>query len=91
VRKTNAIIIAEIARLTADAATAAAVPGATVAITLYRNGYAYGSGSATTAADGTVTMWTGTTPGGCYTTTLRSVTATGYVWDGVTPANRFCK
>ena len=27
---------------------------------------------------------------GCYSTTIGSVVAAGYAWDGVTPANRFC-
>jgi hypothetical protein len=68
-----------------------ALAGTTISFTLYRNGYAYASGTGTTATDGTLTTWTGGTPAGCYTTALGSVTAPGYSWDAVTPANGFCK
>jgi hypothetical protein len=69
----------------------ATLPGAAISFTLYRNGYTWASGTGTTGSTGTLTMWTGNAPSGCYTTTVRSVTASGAVWDGVTPSNRFCK
>lgn len=67
------------------------VSGASVAIRLDRNGALYGTASGTTRTDGKVTFKATNAPSGCYTTTVTSVTASGLSWDGVTPANQFCK
>ena len=67
------------------------VSGATVTITLYRNGVGYSTGSGKTTSTGRATFALLFAPAGCYTTTVTAVTAAGYSWDGVTPANQFCK
>ena len=68
-----------------------AVAGATVSISLNRNGSLYASATGTTGADGRVTFRATNAPSGCYTTTVTNVSAQGLTWDGVTPANSFCK
>jgi hypothetical protein len=65
-----------------------AIPGATVGYRITRNGGTYLTRTATTAGDGTVSLST-SVPGGCYSTTVTSVSVAG--WDGRTPANSFCK
>ena len=65
--------------------------GASVSIDLFRDGSLAGSGTGTTGADGTVTFSLKNAKSGCYTTTVTDVTAEGLTWDGVTPANEFCK
>ncbi len=67
------------------------VAGASVSITLSRNGASYGSATGTTGTDGKVTFKATNAPSGCYTTTVTKVTASGLTWDGLTPANQFCK
>ncbi len=74
-----------------DASTGAAVPGVAVSFTIKRNSYAWVSGSGTTGSGGSFSVSTPTAPSGCYTTALRSVTTSGFAWDGVTPSNGFCK
>src|SRR5262249_47169614 len=66
------------------------VSGASVSILIYRNGTPYATGSSTTASTGKVLFSSLFTPAGCYSTTVTKVTAAGYTWDGVTPANHFC-
>ena len=67
------------------------VSGASVSIDLFRDGSLVGSGTGTTGTDGTVTFTLKNAASGCYTTTVTDVTAAGLTWDGVTPANEFCK
>ncbi|MBI3092592.1 MAG: S8 family serine peptidase [Candidatus Tectomicrobia bacterium] len=66
------------------------VAGAAVSITL-SNGTSSWSGTATTGSAGTVTFTLKNAPSGCYTTSVTNVAAAGLTWDGVTPANEFCK
>lgn len=68
-----------------------AVSGASVSIDLYLDGVLYGSATGTTGTDGKVTFKANKAPSGCYTTTVTSVIASGLTWDGLTPANQFCK
>jgi hypothetical protein len=78
--------------LVVDAATGAPVGGAAASLAIYRNSSLYASGSGTTGSDGRLTVTTSSkVPAGCYRTTLKSVTAYGFAWDGVTPANQFCR
>ena len=49
------------------------------------------SATGTTGTDGKVTFRATNAPTGCYTTTVTNVAASGYTWDGTTPANQFCK
>ena len=67
------------------------VAGASVSVQLNLGSSAYGSGSGTTGTGGTVSFNATNTSSGCYTTTVTSVTAAGLPWDGLTPANGFCK
>lgn len=67
------------------------VAGASVSISLYRNGSLYRSATGTTGTDGKVTFKIGSAPSGCYTTTVTNVAASGLIWDGVTPTNQTCK
>jgi hypothetical protein len=70
-----------------------AVRDASVTAALYRNGAWYASLQGVTGGNGRVTFVrrARATRAGCYTTRVRRVTATGYVWDRGTPSNRFCK
>jgi hypothetical protein len=70
---------------------AAGSPRAGVAVTgaILRNGAQYAAFSGSTGTDGTLTRTIWKAPSGCYTTSVRSLSAQG--WDGTTPANRFCK
>jgi hypothetical protein len=75
--------------------TGTPVSGATVALTLNRNGAVYyPSSSQTTGSDGTVTFRFQGIPEGCYTELL-TVTHQAFGWDGVTPmatpSDPFCK
>jgi subtilase family serine protease len=67
------------------------VAGASVSIALYLNNAYYGSGTASTLSDGTVTFTARNAPTGTYTTGVTGVTATGLTWDGKTPANSYTK
>ena len=67
------------------------VSGASVSIDLYRDGGLVCSGTATTGTDGTLTFSLKNTKSGCYETTVTNITADGLTWDGLTPANGFCK
>jgi hypothetical protein len=68
-----------------------AIGGASVAISLTRNGSVIGSASGTTGSSGTVTFAYNNTPSGTYTTLVTNVAAAGLTWDGVTPDNSFTK
>ncbi|MCH7641607.1 Ig-like domain-containing protein, partial [Patescibacteria group bacterium] len=68
------------------------VSGATVSITLTNDlGSGPWIGTATTGSEGIVTFSLKSAPGGCYETTVNSVTASGLNWDDATPANGICK
>jgi hypothetical protein len=69
---------------------AAGSPRAGIAVSgaILRNGVQYATFSGWTGADGTLTRTIRKAPSGCYTTSVRSLSAQG--WDGTTPANRFC-
>ena len=67
------------------------VGGASVSIDVEFDTEFYASETGTTGADGTVTFKLPNAPSGCYKTTVTDVTAEGLTWDGVTPANGFCK
>ena len=68
------------------------VNGASVSIDLFRDGSLVASGTGTTGTDGAVTFSLKNAKSGCYTTTMTDVTADGYTWDGLTPANGpWCK
>ena len=67
------------------------VSGASVSITINRNGKPYAAGTGTTVSTGKITFITYFTPSGCYSTTVTKLTVSGYTWDGVTPANQICK
>jgi hypothetical protein len=76
----------------ANAATGAPVPGASVSLAINRGSSFYASGSGTTGSDGRLTVTTSSrVPSGCYRTAMKSVTAPGFAWDGVTPANQYCR
>jgi hypothetical protein len=75
-----------------NALTGARVPGAAISLAIYHGTALYTSGSGTTGSTGQLTLLTSfKAPSGCYRTTLKSVSATGYAWDGVTPANQYCR
>ena len=74
------------------AADGTPVPNATVSFAVSRNGYTWASGTAVTGWSGTATVTSSTqASSGCYATTVTSVTASGLAWDGVTPANSYCR
>jgi hypothetical protein len=74
-----------------DAGAGTPLAGANVSLVLYRNSAAFASGSGLTGSTGTLTLRTSSTPSGCYRTTIRSVSLSGYAWDGTTPANGYCR
>jgi hypothetical protein len=65
------------------------VPNGTLGLRILRSGTTYASGTVTTTSTGTVTVRV-SAPSGCYSTTITSLTASGYAWDGKTPANGRC-
>ncbi len=67
------------------------VSGATVSISVDRNGGFYGSGTGTTGAGGTLTFTAKNIPPGTYVTTVTNVVAAGLNWVGGTPTNSFTK
>jgi len=67
------------------------VSGASVSISISRNGAPAGSASGTTGTNGAVTFKLKNAASGTYTTRVTAVTAAGLTWDGVTPANQFIK
>jgi hypothetical protein len=69
--------------------TVTAVPNATIGLRILRSGTTYASGTVTTSSNGTVTARL-SAPRGCYSTTITSLTAAGYQWDGTTPSNGYC-
>lgn len=67
------------------------VPGAAVSILLRLEGGGSWTGSGSTGDDGRVTFKLRRAPAGTYTTEVTEVTASGLVWDRVTPPNSFQK
>lgn len=67
------------------------VGGAALDVRLDQDGVLYLTASGTTGTDGKITFKARNAPSGCYVTTVTSVTASGLSWDGITPANEFCK
>ncbi len=67
------------------------VYGANMSIQLDKDGVPYSTGSGTTGTTGRWTYQASNAPSGCYTTTVTSLTAPPLVWDGITPANSYCK
>ena len=75
-----------------NAATGTAVAGANVSLAVYVGSTLFAQGSGATGADGRLTLTSYSKAySGCYKTTVRSVTASGYSWDGVTPPNQYCR
>ena len=68
------------------------VSGASVSIDLLlTDGSFVGSGTGTTATDGSITFSLKNAPSGCYTTTVTDVTASGLEWSPTgTPSNEEC-
>jgi 5-hydroxyisourate hydrolase-like protein (transthyretin family) len=76
----------------ANAATGAPVAGASLSLAINRGSALYASGSGTTGSDGRLTLTTSSrVPSGCYRTAVKTVTAQGFAWDGITPANQYCR
>jgi len=70
----------------------APLAGAIVSVTVNRAGVLYANASGTTAANGQVVFTLmNAADGGPYVTTVNSVSASGYTWNGVTPPNSFMK
>jgi hypothetical protein len=63
--------------------------GARTSVVVRRNGRSYFSAHKRTDPNGRTTYLV-QLGAGCYRTTVTSVTAPGYRWNGQTPANRFC-
>ena len=69
----------------------APVAGASVSISVARNGVLYASKTGSSASNGNAVFEFKNAPSGCYVTTVANAHATARVWNGVTPANSFCK
>ena len=67
------------------------VSGASLSISVDRDGNLFGTGSGTTGTAGTVTFSSKNAPSGTYVTTVTAISAAGLTWDGTTPANSFDK
>ena len=78
-------------RVTASLVDGAGNPlaGASVGLRIARNGATYANRAVTTGAAGTGSTTLYQIPGGCYATTVTSVSAPA--WDGATPSNRYCR
>jgi subtilisin family serine protease len=68
----------------------APVAGATVAISLYRNGSLDATGVGQTGSNGKITFTRSRARSGCYTTEISNLSADGFQWDGATPDNSSC-
>jgi hypothetical protein len=66
------------------------VSGAAVSVLVKRDGRRHFSGRAATGASGR-TFYRVRAGGGCFTVTVRKVSAAGFTWNGRTPRNRFCR
>jgi hypothetical protein len=67
-----------------------AVRGAVTSVVVRRNGRWYFAARKRTDTNGRTTYIVNLKPG-CYRTTVTTVTASGYRWDGRTPVNGFCR
>jgi hypothetical protein len=67
------------------------VSRAAVSIVVRRNGRNHVSARGTTGASGRTVYRVPARRGGCFTTVIRRVSATGFAWNGRTPRNRFCR
>lgn len=67
------------------------VSGASVSISVNRNGGFFGSGTGTTGSGGTLTFTAKNIPPGTYVTTVTNVVAGDLTWDGGTPTNSHTK
>ncbi len=67
------------------------VSGASLSISVDRDGSLFGTGSGTTGTAGTVTFSAKNAASGTYVTTVTAITAVGLTWDGLTAANSFDK
>jgi hypothetical protein len=67
------------------------VAGASVSATLQHEGGSSWNFAGTTGSNGTVVFTLSNHGSGCYNTVVTAVVATGLTWDGVTPANKYCK
>jgi hypothetical protein len=64
-------------------------PNGTLGLRILRASTTYASGTVSTGATGTVTVRV-SAPSGCYSTTITSLTAPDFAWDGKTPSNGRC-
>jgi subtilisin len=69
----------------------APVANAIVSVIAYRNGGFYGAANGISGANGRAVFEASGAPAGCYQTLVAAVLAGTRSWDGVTPANGFCK
>lgn len=69
----------------------APVAGASVSVSVDLNGSLFGTASASTGSDGTVTFQAKNSPNGCFVTDVTGVSAAGLSFDGTEPANGFEK
>jgi thermitase len=67
------------------------VTGASVSITVSRNGKSYVSTTGTTGLDGETIFRLNNAPSGTYISVIEGVNVAGSTWDGVTPPNSFTK
>ena len=67
-----------------------ALGGVTVSVTI-RKDLSTWSGSGVTDVNGVVVFSVSNAKSGCYSTNLKSVTLSGYLWDGTNPDEGFCK
>lgn len=70
----------------------AAVAGAVVAADLYRNGSIVSSSTSTSDSSGSALLFDEKSiAAGCYDVVITNITAGGLTFDGITPANQYCK
>ncbi|NQW17543.1 MAG: carboxypeptidase regulatory-like domain-containing protein [Chloroflexi bacterium] len=67
------------------------IEGASIDIDLSRDGSVVAGGSGLTGASGSITFRLRNAASGLYTTEVTGLTADGFIWDGITPANSFVK
>jgi CO/xanthine dehydrogenase Mo-binding subunit len=66
------------------------LPGASVWVSLTRQGLPYWRGRGVTTSDGSISFKVNLKTG-CYTTKVTRVSVQGFVWDGRTPRNGVCR
>jgi hypothetical protein len=79
------------ATLTAVDATGKPVSQATVSVLVRRNGRPVLASSGTTGPSGHAVYRIPARRVGCFTLTVRAVSAAGFAWDGRTPPNLYCR